>query len=148
MHYLMLISPPSSQSQSQSSPSQHQLTEDTIPNPSGVADPSPLSREEASFLYSHQTLLASHYSASFLSAFPPQLRRLDDNAGGTSMVQGPDTKEVVFVRCLVDEVTVVVPPDDTLNEEMYGTTMRMGEVWVARWEGVKKAWERGEVEVL
>lgn len=64
------------------------------------------------------------------------------------MVQGPDTKEVVFVRCLVDEVTVVVPPDDTLNEEMYGTTMRMGEVWVARWEGVKKAWERGEVEVL
>lgn len=148
MHYLLLISPPSSQTQTQSQSSQHQLTEDTIPNPSSATDTSPLSREEASFLYNHQTLLVSHYSASFLSAFPPQLRRLDDNAGVTSMVQGPDSKEVVFVRCLVDEVTVVVPPDETLNEETYGTTMRMGEVWVARWEGVKKAWERGEVEVL
>jgi GINS complex subunit 4 len=26
--------------------------------------------------------------------------------------------------------------------------MRLGEVWVARWEGVKKAWERGELELL
>jgi GINS complex subunit 4 len=152
MYYLVLISPPSSQSQPSSSSSatsqNQQRTEDTIPNPSGVTDPSPLSREEATFLYSHQSLLASHYSSSFLASFPPQLRRLDDNAGGTSMVQGPDTKEVVFVRCLVDQVTVVVPPDDTLDEEEKGTTMRMGQVWVARWEGVKKAWERGEVEVL
>ncbi|KAL1966907.1 hypothetical protein VTN77DRAFT_3651 [Rasamsonia byssochlamydoides] len=147
MHYLLLISPPSTQ-QTSSSQNQQLQTEDTIPNPSTATDTSPLSREEANFLYSHQTLLASHYGASFLSAFPPQLRRLDDNAGGTSMVQGPDTKEVVFVRCLVDEVTIVVPPDETLDVEEYGTTMRMGEVWVARWEGVKKAWERGEVEVL
>jgi GINS complex subunit 4 len=64
------------------------------------------------------------------------------------MVQGPDMKEVVFVRCLVEEVAVVIPPDDALGDETYGTTMRMGEVWVSRWEGVKKAWERGEVEIL
>lgn len=64
------------------------------------------------------------------------------------MVQGPDSKEVCFVRVLVDEVTVVVPADDTLNEDTFGTTMRIGEVWVARWEGVRRAWERGEVEVL
>jgi GINS complex subunit 4 len=123
-------------------------TEDTIPDPTTTTDPSPLSPEEATFLYSHQKLLASHYSASFLASFPPQLRRLDDNAGGTSMVQGPDMKEVIFVRCLVDEVPVVIPPDEALDEETYGTTMRLGEIWVARWEGVKKAWERGEVEIL
>ena len=80
-----------------------------------------------------------------MGAFPPQLRRLDDNAGGTSMVQGPETKEVVFVRCLGAEVPVVVDGDE---EGEYGVTMRMGDVWVVRWEGVKGAWKRGEVELL
>lgn len=153
MHYLILISPPSASQQassSNSSSNNNTRTEDTIPNPttSATTSTSPLSAEEAKFLYSHQHLLAAHYSGSFLASFPPQLRRLDDNAGGTSMVQGPDNKEVCFVRVLVDEVTVVVPADDTLNEDTFGTTMRMGEVWVARWEGVRRAWERGEVEVL
>lgn len=108
----------------------------------------PLSPDEARFLQAHHSLLYSHYNASFLSTFPPKLRRLDDNAGGTNMVEGPDTKEIVFVRCLAEEVTIVIPPDDVLNEETYGTTMKMGEIWAVRWEGVKKAWERGEVEVL
>ena len=64
------------------------------------------------------------------------------------MVQAPDARQVVFVRCLAEEVTVVIPPDDTVGVEEYGTTMRIGEVWVARWEGVRRAWERGEVEIL
>ena len=64
------------------------------------------------------------------------------------MVQGPDTKEVVFVRCLAESVTIVIPPDEVLDVEELGKTMRRCELWVARWEGVKKAWERGEVEVL
>ncbi|PWY78234.1 hypothetical protein BO70DRAFT_380504 [Aspergillus heteromorphus CBS 117.55] len=119
MHYLQLISSsssptqhPSSQSQSQSSSSEaHQEPIDSVPAPPDpAADPSPLSRQEVSFLHAHQTLLANHHGASFLSSFPPQLRRLDDNAGGTSMVQGPEGREVVFVRCVVEEVRVVVPP--------------------------------------
>jgi GINS complex subunit 4 len=65
------------------------------------------------------------------------------------MVQAPDTKEVVFVRCLVDEVSIIVPEDAAAGlDEEYGTTMHIGEVWVVRWEGIKKAWERGEVEIL
>lgn len=64
------------------------------------------------------------------------------------MIQGPETKEAVFVRCLVDEVRVIVPPGDGVEEEVEGVTMRMGDVWVVRWEGVKKAWEKGEIEVL
>jgi GINS complex subunit 4 len=151
MHYLILISPPSQQ-QSQSSSTQQQLQpEDTVPDPFSSPEDSsfsPLSPKEAEFLHAHQTLLASHHGSSFLGSFPPQLRRLDDNAGGTSMVQAPDARQVVFVRCLAEEVTVVIPPDDAVREEEYGTTMRIGEVWVARWEGVRKAWERGEVEIL
>lgn len=97
-------------------------------------------------MHAHQTLLAGHYGGSFLGAFPRQLRRLDDNAGGTSMVQGPETKEVVFVRCLGAEVPVLVDGEDGVEE--VGVVMRMGDVWVVRWEGVRRAWERGEVELL
>lgn len=64
------------------------------------------------------------------------------------MVQGPDMKEVVFVRCLAEEVRIVIPADDILPEEVLGMTMRRGELWVTRWEGIKRAWERGDVEVL
>lgn len=150
MHYLLLISPadpaPSqSQSQAQTSSPEASLPP---PPPSQSEDPSPLSTKEAAFLYAHQKLLAQHYGSSFLGAFPPQLRRLDDNAGGTRMVQAPEDKEVVFVRCLVEEVRVVVPPGDGVEVEVEGVTMNMGQVWVVRWEGVRGAWGRGQVEVL
>ncbi|KAK2777665.1 GINS complex subunit [Emmonsiellopsis sp. PD_33] len=112
-----------------------------------------LSPQESTFLHTHQSLLTAHYNASFLSSFPPQLRRLDDNAGGISMVQAPEGKEVVFVRCLAEEVRVVIPVEEdgdaaSYREEIAGRRMRRGEVWVVRWEGVKGAWGRGEVEVL
>ena len=64
------------------------------------------------------------------------------------MVQGPEMREPVFVRCLVDEVRVLSPPGDGVDEVLEGVTMRIGDVWVVRWEGVRRAWERGEVEVL
>ncbi|KAB8270633.1 GINS DNA replication complex subunit Sld5 [Aspergillus flavus] len=149
MHYLLRISSASSQQQhpdSQNNPDQQ--PEDSIPDLTAVTDPSPLSTQELGFLRAHQTLLAGHFGASFLSSFPAQLRRLDDNAGGVSMVQGPDGREVVFVRCLAERVGVVVPPGDGVEVETVGTEMRMGDVWVVRWEGVRGAWERGEVEVL
>lgn len=97
-------------------------------------------------MHAHQTLLAGHYGASFMGAFPRQLRRLDDNAGGVSMIQGPEVREVVFVRCLGGEVPVVVGGED--GGEEVGVTMRMGDVWVVKWEGIRGAWERGEVELL
>lgn len=115
-----------------------------MPNISSLTDLAPLSEPEASFLHAHQTLLAGHYGGSFMGAFPRQLRRLDDNAGGTSMIQGPEMKEAVFVRCLGAEVPVLLEE----GEEDVGVTMRMGDVRVVRWEGVKKAWARGEVELL
>ncbi|KAK2753506.1 GINS complex subunit [Arachnomyces sp. PD_36] len=161
MHYLLISSPPPPQPSS-SEPQTPQHSQRQYQNP---RHPTPLSDSELSFLRSHQSLLTSHYHASFLSTFPSQLQRLDDNAGGMNMVQGPETKSVVFVRCLVEEVRVVVASGedggvggyDDVDEDdddgmgggkEYGATMRRGEVWVVRWEGVKGAWKRGEVEVL
>ncbi|KAJ5350873.1 hypothetical protein N7541_008600 [Penicillium brevicompactum] len=147
MHYLVQIASRDkdlSQSQSQSQSQQNQQPEDSVPEISALSDLAPLSEAEASFLHAHQTLLAGHYGGSFMGAFPRQLRRLDDNAGGTSMIQGPEMREVVFVRCLGEEVPVLLEEGD----EDVGVTMRMGDVWVVRWEGVKKAWGRGEVELL
>ncbi|KAL4955546.1 hypothetical protein BDW69DRAFT_193171 [Aspergillus filifer] len=140
------IPPPASGS----SEAKHQAPEDSIPiPPHSLPKSCPLSESEVKFLYTHQQLLARHFGSSFLGSFPPQLRRLDDNAGGTSMVQGPDRREVVFVRCVAEEVPVLAPPEQGVNEEtLVGGTMRMGDVWVVRWEGVREAWERGEVEVL
>ncbi|KAB8255560.1 hypothetical protein BDV32DRAFT_111706 [Aspergillus pseudonomiae] len=149
MHYLLRISSASQQqTPADSQPTDHQQPEDSIPDLTAVQDPSPLSTQELGFLRAHQTLLAGHFGASFLGSFPAQLRRLDDNAGGVSMVQGPDAREVVLVRCLVERVGVVVPPGDGVEVETVGEEMRMGDVWVVRWEGVREAWERGEVEVL
>ncbi|KAJ5779073.1 hypothetical protein N7457_006793 [Penicillium paradoxum] len=151
MHYLVLLASRNKDpfaSQTQSTPSSqtpNQQPEDSVPDISTLADLTPLSEPESSFLHAHQTLLAGHYAGSFMGAFPRQLRRLDDNAGGTSMIQGPELKEVVFVRCLGAEVPVVVGEED--GDET-GVTMRMGDVWVVRWEGVKGAWGRGEVELL
>ncbi|OJJ60033.1 hypothetical protein ASPSYDRAFT_201185 [Aspergillus sydowii CBS 593.65] len=153
MYYLLLsssspapIPPPASGS----TEAKLQQPEDSVPVPDSESLPSksPLSPSEANFLYTHQTLLAQHFGSSFLSSFPPQLRRLDDNAGGTSMVQGPDAREALFVRCLAEEVLVVAPPGDGVDEEVSAATMKMGDVWVVRWEGIRKAWERGDVEVL
>ena len=149
MHYLVKLGARdkfSSQTQSQStfsSPANH-APEDSIPDLSSVTDFAPLSEPEASFLHAHQTLLAGHFGGSFMGAFPKQLRRLDDNAGGTSMIQGPDMKEVVFVRCLGASVPVLVGQDE--NES--GVLMRMGDIYGVRWEGIKGAWRRGEVELL
>jgi len=67
-----------------------------------------LSATELSYLRQHLNLLTNHYNVSFLSSFPPKLRRLDDRAGagGVSMVEGPDLDKAVWVRCLgVAEVT-------------------------------------------
>ncbi|KAK2875596.1 hypothetical protein FQN49_001582 [Arthroderma sp. PD_2] len=112
-----------------------------------------LSEKELQFLRTHQSLLTMHYNASFLSTFPSNLKRLDDNVGGTNMVVAPENKEVVFVRCLSEEVSIVIPAADGGEDgmaglESYGNKMGKGEVWVVRWEGVKDAWKRGDIEVL
>ncbi|KMU72697.1 DNA replication complex GINS protein SLD5 [Coccidioides immitis RMSCC 3703] len=142
IHYLRLSTPPSASQQPRLSSTHHQQED-------------PLSPQERSFLSAHHSLLSDHYSHSFLASFPPALRKLDDNAGGTSMVTAPETKEVVFARCLAESADVIIPAEPDQSDRMsfgmgdrLGERMSKGEVWMVRWEGIKGAWMKGEVEIL
>ena len=103
-----------------------------------------LGDSEIQFLRNHQALLSAFYSGSFLDAFPPQLRRLDDRAGGNSMVEGPDMQEAVFTRCLVEHWESD-PGDDGEGIEL---RMRKGEVWVVRWEDIQDGVKLGMLELI
>ena len=101
-----------------------------------------LSSDEMQYLQHHQTLLSQHYRASFLGGFPPALQRLDDTAGGISMVERPDVERAVFVRVLRDCGEVGIPGTDVRAE------FRRGDVWVVRWSAVREKVLGGDVEVM
>ena len=101
-----------------------------------------LSPAERQYLSAHHALLSRHYQASFLSQFPAPLQRLDDTAGGISMVDRPDVDRAVFVRVLRDIGEIAVPGTDTVMD------MRRGDVWVCRWSAVKEYYGLGDVELI
>jgi GINS complex subunit 4 len=102
-----------------------------------------LSRSEIQFATSHQSLLHAHYHSSFLSQFPTNLQRLDDTAGGISMMEQPDEDKAVFVRALKDVgEPIVVEGTDVAFE------MKRGNVYIVRWSAVKGVVERGDGELL
>ncbi|KAI4110953.1 MAG: hypothetical protein LQ339_000955 [Xanthoria mediterranea] len=102
-----------------------------------------LSACELQYANSHQTLLESHYRSSFLSQFPTSLQRLDDTAGGISMIEQPDTDAAVFVRALrTIEEPVVIEGTDTDFQ------MRRGDVHVVRWSAVREHVLSGDAELI
>lgn len=101
-----------------------------------------LGREEMQYLQHHQALLSQHYDASFMGSFPTVLQRMDDTAGGISMVDRPDVDKAVFVRVLKDCGEVVVPGTDVKAE------FRRGDIWVVRWSAVRERVLGGDVEVI
>lgn len=102
-----------------------------------------LSASELQYANTHHTLLEAHYRSSFLSQFPTSLQRLDDTAGGISMVEQPDTDTAVFVRVLRDiEVPIVIEGTDTDFE------MRRGDVYVVRWSAVREYVMNGDAELI
>lgn len=109
-----------------------------------------LSPSETQFLQNHQALLSGFYDATFLHAFPPALRRLDDNSGGVPMVEGPDRGKAVVVRCLVPDEWGNEPEVDQGLEDGASVELRMkrGQVWVVRWRDVRRGVEKGELELL
>jgi GINS complex subunit 4 len=102
-----------------------------------------LSPSEEQYARAHSTLLQQHYTISFLSSFPPSLRKLDDTAGGIAMVDTPDTESAVFIRVLKDGA--VVRGEGMERDEV--VEGGVGEVMVARWEGVRGLVEGGEAEL-
>ncbi|KAI9710492.1 MAG: GINS complex subunit [Bogoriella megaspora] len=101
-----------------------------------------LSPSELQYLQHHQALLSQHYAGSFLASFPPALQRLDDTAGGISMVDAPDLDSAVFVRALRDVGTLRVEGTDTEID------VRKGDVWVVRWRTVRERVLEGEAELV
>ncbi|KAF1848397.1 GINS complex, Sld5 component [Cucurbitaria berberidis CBS 394.84] len=104
-----------------------------------------LSSTEHQYLTSHQSLLSSHYSSSFLGQFPASLQRLDDTTGGISMVDKPEEDKAVFVRALRDVGEVFVEGTDRKFE------IKRGDVWVVRWSAIRQ-WAvgtgTGDVELI
>lgn len=101
-----------------------------------------LSASETQYLTAHQTLLSTHYAASFLAQFPAQLQRLDDTAGGISMIDAPDLDTAVFCRVLRDLGVVTMEGFDREFD------MRRGDVWVVRWSMVRERVLAGDVELI
>lgn len=102
-----------------------------------------LSPSELQYATAHTTLLHAHYRSSFLSQFPTSLQKMDDTAGGISMVEGPDVDKAVFVRALKDvEEPVYVDGTDTAFE------MRRGDVVVVRWNAVREIVMAGDAELI
>lgn len=103
-----------------------------------------LSDAEIAYATRHSTLLHSHYAGSFLGSFPAALQRMDDTAGGISMVDGPDLETAVFVRVLRDGVAVEGKGRDEDDRMVTGR----GEIVVARWSDVKTLVDRGDGELV
>ena len=101
-----------------------------------------LSPSEHQYLTSHQSLLSTHYSSSFLGQFPTSLQRMDDTTGGISMVDRPDEDRAVFARCLRDVGDVAVEGTEKV------IPMMRGDVWVIRWSAVRRWVEVGDVELI
>lgn len=104
-----------------------------------------LSSSELRYLTQHQSLLHAHYLSSFLSNFPEQLRRLDDTAGGISMIERPDLDTAVFVRVLRD---VDLSRAEGRVDTVEGGHLKRGEVCVIRYSLVRESVLRGEVELI
>lgn len=107
-------------------------------------EPPILSILETQYLQSHQALLSAHYHSSFLSSFPENLQKLDDTAGGISMVDKPDQDSAVFCRVLRDADTVDVQGEQGASE----VELRRGDVWVLRWRDIKDGVRKGDVELI
>lgn len=132
-----------------------------------------LSQSEFTFLAQSQTLLHTYYSSSFLSMLPQNLQRLDDNSGGVNMIEGPDLKGAVFVRCLAERWRSSDVVHQSRSTWLDGPWQRRGEspngledsaqelddpdrefemqrnqIWVVRWEDVRKGVLGGSLELL
>ncbi|KAL8642276.1 MAG: hypothetical protein Q9228_001014 [Teloschistes exilis] len=102
-----------------------------------------LSEPERQYATNHQALLQAHYQSSFLAQFPTSLQRLDDTAGGISMIEQPDVDTAVFVRGLRDiEEPVIVEGTDIDFE------LRRGDVYVVRWSAVREWVLSGNAELI
>lgn len=109
-----------------------------------LANPFLLSPLEQQYLQSHQALLSAHYNASFLATFPQALQKLDDTAGGVSMVDKPDEETAVFCRVLRDAGSVEIMGETATTD----IDLKRGDLWLLRWSAIRDATLKGDVELV
>ncbi|KAL9026533.1 MAG: hypothetical protein Q9196_004818 [Gyalolechia fulgens] len=102
-----------------------------------------LSWSELQYANAHQTSLETHYRSSFLSHFPTSLQRLDDTAGGISMIEQPDVDKAVFIRVLRDGEEPIIVEGTDIDFQM-----RRGDVYVVRWSAVRDSVLSGDAELM
>ncbi|KAF5874537.1 putative dna replication complex gins protein sld5 protein [Botrytis fragariae] len=112
-----------------------------------------LSETEIAYATRHQQLLHNHYLSSFLGSFPSTLQNLNDQAGGISMISGPDEDTAVFARGTgsYEEFTGDGGSISVLGRGRDGDDVKdvgRGEVVIARWSDIKEHVERGEMELV
>ncbi|KAH8602722.1 hypothetical protein B0O99DRAFT_7483 [Bisporella sp. PMI_857] len=109
-----------------------------------------MSEMETAYATRHQQLLHNHYLSSFLGGFPQGLQNLNDTAGDTTMIGGPDEDSAVFARGLgggdgEDGGAIVLGRGRDQDQEV---EVARGEVVVARWSDVREHLEKGEIELV
>ena len=102
-----------------------------------------LSLSEIQYANAHQSILHAHYHASFLSQFPTSLQRMDDTAGGISMIEIPDVDKAVFVRALRDIDTPIFVEGTDM-----GFQMLKGDIYVVRWSAIRQLVLSGDAELI
>lgn len=102
-----------------------------------------LSTFELQYASNHQSILQGHYFFAFLSQFPNSLQRLDDTAGGISMIEQPDIDDAVFVRALRDADTPIYVEGTDMGFEM-----KTGDIYVVRWSAIRELVFAGDAELI
>lgn len=102
-----------------------------------------LSPGETSYLKTHMALLNNHYLSSFMKNLPEGLRRLDDTAGGISMIDEPDLDSAVFCK-VVSDVEEEVRISGTEAE----FRLKRGDVLVVRYSAIREFVGTGQVELI
>lgn len=102
-----------------------------------------LSLSELQYAKTHQSILEAHYHSSFLGQFPTSLQKLDDTAGGISMVEQPEVDKAVFLRALrhIDAPIFVEGTD-------MGFQMKKGDIYVVRWSAIREIVLDGDAELI
>lgn len=89
----------------------------------------------------HQAILKDLYMSQFLASMPTNLQKLDDTAGGISMVEEFDMDHAVIFR-----VTKTLEEPLLLGNDQLELTK--GILYAARYSAVKTYMEMGVVELV
>lgn len=100
-----------------------------------------LSPSEKEYMNKHQAILKDLYMSQFLASMPTNLQKLDDTAGGISMVEEFDMDQAVIFR-----VTKTLEEPLLLGNDQLELTK--GILYAARYSAVKSYMEMGVVELV